>query len=156
MLKFLHNSSPDEVWCLPPRDWNRICRAMRGNTTEGNTAGDSGRNRPAQPTPPPKPPSRQCSGCVGGLLLTGQFKRIFSKEEPRTLLGEVCQHCRNGLRNDPDDSKLDLLRLKISSRVTSHTNRGNQSASNEQAQPPTPPPKPPSRQCSVDVRGAFF
>ena len=111
LLKFLHSSSPDEVWCLPPAEWNRLCRAMRGNT-----AGESARNRPARPPqlqPQPPQSTRPCSGCVVGTLTPKQTKRVYSKEDPKLLLGEVCLICKNGLRGDTNDTKLDLLRQKI-------------------------------------------
>ena len=171
ILKFLHNSSPDEVWCLPPADWNRLCRAMHGNTV-----GESARNRPAQPPqsrPQPAPQSpRPCSACVGGTLTPKEIKRVYSKVLPgvsKVLLGEVCLACKNGLRNDTDDAKLDLLRQKIvtrrahESQAQAHANNapnhagtaldaGNLSAASRPAE--SPPPQSP-RPCSACVGGTL-
>ena len=48
-----------------------------------------------------------------GTLTPTQTKRVYSKEDPKLLLGEVCRICKNGLRGDTNDTKLDLLRQKI-------------------------------------------
>ena len=48
-----------------------------------------------------------------GTLTPTQTKRVYSKEDPRLLLGEVCLTCKNGLRGDKNETKLDLLRQKI-------------------------------------------
>ena len=164
LLKFLHSSSPDEVWCLPPADWNRLCRAMRGNTV-----GESARNRPAQPPqsrPQPAPQSpRPCSGCVGGTLTPKQIKRVYSKEDSNVLLGEVCLVCKNGLRNDTNGTKLDLLRQKImiqraandALKTSGAPNQSHETVSNPSAasRPAESPPPQSSRPCSGCVDGTL-
>ena len=86
-------------------------KIQAGVRSQGTFNNPSVANRPAEPPPPQSP--RPCSGCVVGTLTPTQTKRVYSKEDPKLLLGEVCRICKNGLRGDTNDTKLDLLRQKI-------------------------------------------